>query len=223
MLSISNPLWNVLPKLRFMQFPWRWMLCLGIPFTMLTAMGVRRWWARAALYFAMLAVIAVGWQHFQAPWWDNKADLREMQDNMATDGAGYEGVDEYTPAGADPSVVDKDARRVTVDGPAHAAIRVSEWGAERKQFTAEMSAPDQLALHLFNYPAWRVEVNGREVQAGSREGTGQMLIPVEMGENRVQIVFVRTWDRTVGAWISLLAIILAVLLLLRKPGVSPIA
>ena len=60
----------------------------------------------------------------QPPWWDNAADLREMQDNMAT-GAGYEGTDEYTPVGADPSYVDKDARRVTVDGPAHAAIHVS--------------------------------------------------------------------------------------------------
>ena len=220
MLSISNPVWNVLPKLRFMQFPWRWMLCLGISLTMLTTLGVRRWWMRAALYFAMLAVVAFGWQHFQTPWWDTRADLREMKDNMAT-GAGYEGVDEYTPAGADPSAADKDARRVTVDGPAHAAIRVSDWSAERKQFTAEMSAPDQLALHLFNYPAWRVEVNGREVQANSREGTGQMLIPVEAGENRVQIVFIRTWDRTVGAWISLLAIILAILLLWRKPGSKP--
>ena len=221
MLSISNPAWNILPKLRFMQFPWRWMLCLGIPFAMFTTLGVRRWWMRAALYIAMLAVIAFGWQHFQAPWWDTRADLREMQDNMATGGAGYEGVDEYTPAGADPSAVDKDARRVSVDGPAHAAIRVSEWSAERKLFTAEMSAPDELVLHLFNYPAWRVEVNGREVQASSREGTGQMLIPAEAGENRVQVIFIRTWDRTVGAWTSLVAIILAIWLLWRKPSLRP--
>jgi hypothetical protein len=133
-----------------------------------------------------------------------------MQDKMATD-KGYEGTDEYTPVGADPSAVDKDARRVTVDGPARAAIRVSDWTAERKLFTAEMSAPDNLALHLFNYPAWRVEVNGQIVQAGTREGTGQMLIPVEAGANRVQITFTRTWDRKLGGWISLLALILIVL------------
>ena len=54
MLSVSNPLWTILPKLRFMQFPWRWMLCLGIPFTLFTALGVRRWWVRVALYAAML-------------------------------------------------------------------------------------------------------------------------------------------------------------------------
>jgi len=214
MLSITSPLWNILPKLRFMQFPWRWLLCLGIPFTLLTALGVRRWTSRVAVYLAMLCVLAFVWQHFQPPWWDYAPDLREMQDNMAT-GAGYEGTEEYTPVGADPSAVDQTARRVTVDGPAHAAIRVSEWTAEHKLFTAEMSAPDNLALHLFNYPAWRVEVNGRIVRPDTREGTGQMLVPVEAKTNRVQITFVRTWDRTAGAWISLAAIVI-VLISLRE-------
>ncbi len=207
MLSISSPLWNILPQLRFMQFPWRWMLCLGIPFTLLTALGVRRWAVRSAIYLATLCVLAFVWQHFQPPWWDNAAELRAMRDHVAT-GMGYEGSDEYTPVGADPSSVDKNARRVTVDGPARAAIRVSDWTAEHKLFTAEMSAPDDLVLHLFDYPAWRVEVNGQLVQPKTREGTGQMLVPVEAGANRVQISFVRTWDRRVGGWISWLALIL---------------
>jgi 6-pyruvoyl-tetrahydropterin synthase-like protein len=229
MLSISNPLWDILPKLRFMQFPWRWLLCLGIPFTLLTAMGVRRWTVRLALYLVTLCVLAFVWQRFQPPWWDTAADLREIQDNVAT-GTGYEGTDEYTPAGVDPSSVDKDGPRVTVDGvtvdgvtvdgPARAAIRVLEWEAEQKSFTAEMSAPDNLALHLFNYPAWRVEVNGRQVQAATREGTGQMLVPVQAGANRVQITFIRTWDRTAGGWISGLAFSLALVLLWRPTPVS---
>ena len=189
-----------------MQFPWRWTLCLGLPFTLFIVLGVRRWPTRVALYMATLCVVIFAWHHFPAPWWDTSADLREMQDNVAT-GAGYEGTDEYTPVGADPSAVNKDARRVTVDGPARGEIRISEWGAERKRFTAELSAADNLALHLFNYPAWRVEVNGRIVQAGTREGTGQMLIPVGAGANRVQIIFVRTWDRTLGAWISMVSIV----------------
>jgi hypothetical protein len=135
---------------------------------------------------------------------------------MAT-GTGYEGTDEYTPVGADPSAVKKDARRVTVEGPARAAIRVSDWRAERKQFTAELSAADHLTLHLFNYPAWRVEVNGRIVQPGTREGTGEMLIPVEAGTNLVQIILVRTWDRTVGAWISMVAIVFMLVSLRTSP------
>ena len=220
MFSVSGVLWNLLPKLRFMQFPWRWMLCLSLVFSILVAVGVRRWWGRAVVYLAILVVIVFVWRSVQPPWWDNPADLREMQDNMETS-AGYEGTDEYTPTGADPSSVDKDARKVKVEGSGHAAIHVLAWGEESKIFTAKMSSPGELALRLFNYPAWRVEVNGNVVRPGSLEGTGQMLVPVEACPNRVQITLIRTWDRTAGAWISAAAwfcLLLWTVLNLKRPA-----
>lgn len=205
MFPITLFLWNVLPKMEYMQFPWRWLLCLSMIFTVFVTVGLKRWWMRAAVGVLSIVIIVVGWTRVQAPWWDNPADLREMQDNMAT-GAGYEGTDEYAPLGADPSAIDKNARKVTVDGPAHAAIDVLHWDAESKEFTAQMSAPDQLALRLFPYPAWKTTVNGREVATAERIRTGQILVPVEAGMNRVQMRFVRTWDRALGGWISLVAL-----------------
>jgi hypothetical protein len=232
MFPVSVLLWRVLPKMAFMQFPWRWLLCLSMIFSLLVTVsfataGPRRWWWRSAVLAASIFVIVVGWHRVQAPGWDNAADLREMQDNMAT-GAGYEGVEEYTPLGADLATADlaagdsassnpglsdlglgdlgltnKDARKVTVAGPAHAAIHVYRWDTESRMFTAEMSAPDQLALRLLRYPAWRVEVNGRAVETSALAKTGQMLVPVEAGMNRVEIRFVRTWDRALGGWISI--------------------
>ena len=213
MFSVTGVFWGLLPKLRFMQFPWRWLLCLSMIFPLFLVLGVRRWGMRIVVCLAMLLIVVLAWHYVQAPWWDNAADLREMQDNMES-GAGYEGTDEYAPLGVDPSAVDKDARRVTVDGPARAAIHVFQWNPESKFFTAEMSAPSKLVLRLFNYPAWQVEVNGQAVPAETREATGQMLIPVNAGSNRVQITFTRTWDRTAGAWIS--AIVLLVILLFRR-------
>jgi hypothetical protein len=204
MVPVSSFLWSILPKLRFMQFPWRWLLCLSMIFTLFVTIGLRRRWQRAAVCVLSLVVIVVAWRYVQAPWWDTAADLREMQDNVAT-GAGYEGTDEYTPLGADPSAVDKDARKVTVAGPGHAAIDVLQWEAESKIFTAQMSAADQVALRLFRYPAWQALVNGREVETTARKGTGQMLVPVLGGMNRVEIRFVRTWDRAAGGWISFVA------------------
>lgn len=214
MLPITLPLWNLLPELRFIQFPWRWLLCLGVPFSMLTALGIQRWRWRAAVYLSMLGVLVLAGRHFQPPWWDNAADLREMQDNMAT-GVGYEGVDEYAPVGADPYSVDRAERQVTVEGAAQAAIRVMRWEPALKVFSAEMSAPDRLRLRLFNYAAWQVEVNGHAVTAGMRNGTGEMLVPLPAGANSVKITFIRTWDRTAGGWISGLTIVV-LLLSLRK-------
>ncbi len=201
LFPVSLVFWKVLPKMQFMQFPWRWLLCLSMIFTLLLSLGLRQWWIRAAVCLLSVVVIVVGWHRVQVPWWDNAADLREMQDNMEA-GTGYEGTDEYTPLGADPGAIDKDAREVTVAGPARAAIHVLRWDAAGKEFTAQMSAPDQLALKLFPYPAWRVEVNGQVVATAALVRTGQMLVPVEAGMNRVEIRFVRSWDRRLGAWIS---------------------
>lgn len=220
MFSVSAPLWNILPKMRFMQFPWRWMLCLGVPFTIFIVAALRNWTARILVYLAMLCLIAVVWKHFQTPWWDTNADLREMRDNVIT-GVGYAGTDEYTPAGADPSSVDNNAPRIIPQGTPNGGIHILEWSAERKLFSANMNAPGSLILHLFNYPAWLVESNGRRVQSETREGTGQMLIPVEAGENRVQIIFVRTWDRTAGMCISAVCLLL-VLFMIKRPRAGPL-
>jgi 6-pyruvoyl-tetrahydropterin synthase related domain len=207
MLPVTGVLWNALPKMKFMQFPWRWLLCLSMICSLLIAIGVRRWWTRAAICLAMLLVVGTAWRRIQSPWWDTAGDLREMQDNVVT-GAGYEGTDEYTPVGAEPAAIDKVARNVIVDGGEHASIRVLQWNARSKVFVAELSGPSRLALRLFNYPAWQVMVNGHAVQTAARENTGQMLIPVRAGVNRVQIRFVQTWDRTAGAWISLCGLLI---------------
>jgi len=206
MFSITGVLWRYLPKLQFMQFPWRWLLCLSMIFSLLLTLGLRRWRMRTAVCLVAICVIVISWRHIQVPWWDNRGDLKEMQDNMI-DQIGYEGTDEYTPVGAEPSAVDKQAWKVHVNGTAHAAFHVYQWNAESKFFTAQMSAPDQVVLKLFAYPAWRAEVNGRVVQTTERQGTGQVLVPVEAGMNRVQVTFTRTWDRTLGGWISLLTVI----------------
>jgi 6-pyruvoyl-tetrahydropterin synthase related domain len=214
LFPISTVFWKILPKLQFMQFPWRWLLCLSVIFTIFVAIGLRQSWMRSLVFTLSILVIAVAWHRMQAPWWDNAADLREMQDNMES-GEGYEGTDEYTPVGADPSAIDKDARNVTVEGPARAAIHVLQWGAVSKEISAQMSAADQLKLRLFPYPAWKVEVNGHVAEPLALAGSGQMLVPVHAGTNDVKIRFVRTWDRNVGGWISAITVVGVLFWMLR--------
>ena len=222
MFPLTAMAWKILPKLEFMQFPWRWMLCLSMLFAIFVVAGTaatgtlsvstasaerRSWWMRAAICSAAVVAIAAAWHFVQPPWWDNAADLREMRDNFA-DRIGYEGTDEYTPLGADPSAIDKSPASVRALGSEPVAISAVQWGAEKKSFVAEVSAPTELELRLFRYPAWRVEVNGHKVRAGP-DAAGQMTVPVEAGVNHVQVTFGRTWDRTAGGWISVITALCA--------------
>jgi 6-pyruvoyl-tetrahydropterin synthase related domain len=203
--SFTSFLWAHLPELRYLQLPWRWLLCLNVAFSLFLTMSSRRWTARVLACAFMMLLLAGVWYRIQPPWWEKAEDFSQMLGSQQS-GAGYEGTDEYVPVGADPYEIKQDASRVAFDdgtGPDQGQqIAIQRWNAESKSFTAEVSRPGQLVLRLFNYPAWRVEVNGRLEATATRDVTGQMLIPIEAGENHVEITFVRTWDRTAGALIS---------------------
>ena len=222
MFSFTFLAWEFLPELRFLQLPWRWLLCLNVTFALLVTMAWRRWPLRFVACIIMLAVVVFVWHRVQPPWWDTAADIAEMYDNQQ-EGRGYEGADEYVPAGADAYEIKQDTRRVSFEGRGTARIHVLQWAPESKEFTAHVSQSGQLVLRLFNYPAWRVEVNGHTVEAETREVTGQMEIPVQAGENRVRIVFARTWDRTTGGIVSGVTAMLMITLVVfqRKLRAAP--
>ena len=218
--SFTSFLWEHLPELRFLQLPWRWLLCLNLAFALLVTMASRRWLVRVSISLAMFAVLTLVWHRVQAPWWETAADFSDMLAHQQS-GAGYEGTDEYVPAGADPYEIKQDAPRVALEDDSASGqakqIQIQRWSTESKMFTAHVERPAALLLRLFNYPAWRVEVNGIVVATSTRDVTGQMLIPVQAGENRVQITFTRTWDRILGGVISGVTVLLiAGLVILRR-------
>ena len=210
-LSFSSAFYRVLPELRFIQLPWRWLLCLNVALALLVTKAFPRWLTRAMLTAAMLAIVLLVWHRVQPPWWDAAADIAEMRDNQQ-DHIGYEGADEYAPTGADPYEIKRNARRATFEGSDTSQIQIHGWAPESKTLTANVSTSGRLILRLFNYPAWSVEVNGRAIQSQMQEVTGQIIIPVEAGENRARISFIRTRDRTWGGLISLLAAVAMLLM-----------
>src|SRR5206468_4911756 len=133
MFSLTSPAWDHLLKLRFVQLPWRWLLCLNVVFALLVIMAFRRWWTRLLLCIVLLAVVAFAWHRVQPPWWDTAADIAEMLDNQQ-EGSGYEGVDEYVPADADASEIRQDAPLVTLEDKAGDQVHVQHWDSELKVF-----------------------------------------------------------------------------------------
>jgi len=217
MLPITLIFWRYLPELRFVQLPWRWLLCLNVAFTLFVTMGCRRWLTRFMVCAAMLGVVAIVWHRVQPPWWDTAADVQELHD-FIEDGDGYEGTDEYVPAGVDPYELKKDAPQVATVSGDPAVIHIDRWGAQSKVFSANVARPEKLRIRLLNYPAWRVQLNGREITAGAQAVTGEILIPVDTGSNRVRLTFVQTEDRLIGDLVSAgtLLLVIAWSLYLRR-------
>src|SRR5579871_4775354 len=217
MLRPTAILWNLLPKLKFVQFPWRWMSIVGVVFAFfLAAVAARsrvRW-----IWVVCITVVLAGGATFlvHATWWDTD-DITTLQASVDA-GDGFDGVDEYDPKGDDHYNLAAKAPQVQVlaadpdagtAAPTGATILVERWTATEKRLHVTALAPLRVALRVLNYPAWRVEVNGARVTPENNGDTAQMVIALPAGSSEVSVVFGRTWDRTVGGIATIVSILFA--------------
>lgn len=106
LLPFSDAIWRHAPELRFVQFPWRWLLVLGLAAALLAGLGLRsEAGTRRAISLRAVAILllacamaGVAGKYF----WQ----LCDDEDNVraqltAFHAGGFEGTDEYTAAGTD--------------------------------------------------------------------------------------------------------------------------
>ena len=231
MTRISNILWILLPKLRFVQFPWRWMSILAIPFACFISAAIvhkrMRGYRAPLTIVALLAVLGCTATYMvRHTWWDSE-DVPVLLEALQND-EGFEGVDEYDPVGDDHALLPENSERVTVvpatpeaetTAESDAEVTVQRWTAERKEMRITAREPLILRLRLLDYPAWRVEVNEAVVVPEETGAIAQITVPLNAGSSHVVVRFIRTPDRTIGAVISGASVLIALLLFTRRPAV----
>lgn len=237
-LPLSDPIWNAMPELRFLQFPWRWLVVLEAPMAIFFAAAV--WaesrWKRAVLYVVcgvafLAAAGGAAISFFQAC--DSEDAVRGMLDDYNA-GNGFEGTDEYAPVGADNSLVatslpfaclvidpaivlgkgdppsnpDWSADQGTCDATYPAIEEGQKPSPEHMRLLATTPHSGFLVLRLRRYPAWRVHVNGIDTNPAPARQDGLMAVPVPKGDVHVAIDWTTTPDVLIGRLICGLALVL---------------
>jgi hypothetical protein len=217
MVRVTSVLWMLLPKLRFVQFPWRLMMVLAVLFAFFVAVAARR-----ALVFSLialaLALSLTGAYLVKHTWWDTE-DVNAVKEAMDSK-AGFEGTDEYDPLGDDHTDVPQKQPETKVIGEKsepesgqRAEFRILRWTAEERIVTVRLAAPARIRLKLLQYPAWVVSVNGSAAPLHRTVSYDAVVVAVPAGESRIEARFTRTLDRTIGGCISLVSGLGAVMLL----------
>jgi hypothetical protein len=109
LFPVSRPLWYLLPEMRFLQFPWRWLEAVEAPMAIFFAAAIwpsgRR--ARAAVLVvcgaAFLASTAYASRYFFQVCYPEDSVSSVLADYRA--GEGFEGMYEYEPPGGDDSSI----------------------------------------------------------------------------------------------------------------------
>jgi hypothetical protein len=235
---VSLLVWNLLPKLRFLQFPWRSLLVLEAPMAILFAAAIwpgasaKRWQRGVVAIFC--AVFFLGSLGFAARTFFRVCHPEELMPNLLAkfySGEGFWGNDEYAPPGADNSIVASglpDACLVgnfdtklgiggtavvnpvwrAEQGSCAATVDAQLRQAERMRIAAVTSRAGYLILRLRSYPAWRVTVNGQLAANLPSRDEGLMAVPVPQGSVDLKVDWMTTGDVIVGRWLSVLSLML---------------
>jgi len=235
---VSLPLWNLLPKLRFLQYPWRWVLVVEAPLGLFFAAAVwpspaasrRRRGAVAALcalVFLTTTFLAAKTFLRACGEGDTVADLLAMYRG----GGGLEGTDEYEPPDSDHWKIatglpdgcftgDSDTTLGVVRPGESIPIWLPEQGACAMTAGAQLRQPEHmriatvtpqagfLILRLLSYPAWKITVNGNPTAPADPRDDGLIAVPVPQGPVNLAVDWSTTTDAVAGRWVSGLAVAL---------------
>jgi hypothetical protein len=243
-LPASRVLWKYAPHMKFLQFPWRWVMALSVAGCVLASMSIdlgaqrARW--RQMLAAVLIAVLTIGGGLvFFQPCDDEDAVYAQVA--AFRSGQGIQGTDEYTPLGADNAAVQQHLPLVRVlraaqdDTADNTAVDNPEWrsgaagsiaaGIDAKRINGEHwvlrianPEPGYAVLRLMDYPSWKVTVDGAPVTGRPTREDGLMAVPVRAGEHTIDVQWVATRDVIVGREVSALALLalVAVAALERK-------
>ena len=234
----SRPLWNLLPELRFLQFPWRWLVVLEAPMGILFVSAIwpgdstrmrRRVGVVAACIVVFAAMTTIAGLVFFQSCDDEDAVAGVLSAYRA--GQGFGGADEYEPIGADNSLVATGLPfSCLVSDPATVLGRGSgtpdeppAWDAGQDSCEATFTGQARiehlrvdavtphagfLVLRLRTFPAWRVTVNGQPADSAPARDDGLMIVPVPQGQVNVAVDWITTPDVVAGRWLTGLALLL---------------
>jgi hypothetical protein len=238
LLPISQPVWNLMPALRLLQFPWRWLVVLEAPMAIAFASAV--WSDRTAPRISALAACAVlfaGISLAASQVWflDSKSFEASIQESVR-EGAGVLGKPEYAPPGIQFPQVDRivsnaclldtqpqeetpawDGESASCDASSwHQAVLLADtsrsaaapYMQEQKRIMGVAEHPGYLILRLRYYPAWAVTVNGIPVTPTPERERGLMAIPVPQGKDLVAVDWTTTSDVVAGRCVSAAALLL---------------
>jgi hypothetical protein len=239
---ISLSVWNLLPKLSFLQYPWRWTLVVEAPMAIFFATAVwpsgpGRSWQRTAvaalcaLFFLTATALAARTFLRGCEEGDTAADLLAMY----RDGGGLEGTDEYEPPDSDHWKIATGLPDACLAADSNTALGIAgspdaipSWRPEQGSCEATASAgvrqPEHmritmvaphagyLILRLLSYPAWRITVNGMPASQADPRDDGLIAVPVPQGAVDLSADWTTTRDVIAGRWVSAMALLLLIAL-----------
>jgi hypothetical protein len=214
---ITNFVWNHLPELLFLQFPWRLLAILAAVLSLAAALALRPLKLNpiptAALAIAIAAALTYPAYIVFHQSCDDE-DTVQAREALFHSNQGTDPTDEYTPTTADNDSLAHANPAFWLSSDPNAKAPANATAAQAPtQLTLNSPIAQTLILNLRDYPTWRVTLNGAPVTTRSEQDQrddGLIAIPIPAGPSTVSITYARPIDQTIGDLLTALSLILLV-------------
>jgi hypothetical protein len=216
---LSRPVWDTVPLLPFVQFPWRLLAVQALPLSLIIG-SLARWPSKTVWRFTIagtlgLALLATAMLDLPVEYLAIDEVTREQVAlyEYFTAYVGTTSRNEYQPRWVEPSTF---TSAVLLNGgqkPPPLAVQgeLSETKLLAQKPTAEhwlveVASPQaSLAFHTYYFPGWQGYVDGQPVETSPVEGLGYIGLAVPQGFHQVVLRLERTPLRALAEGLSLAA------------------
>lgn len=221
----SYPIWSVLPPLKYVQFPWRFLTLVIFGFSFVAGYITVLFSSKIAKVLGVvlvIGVIAYNWNYFK-PEYGKLGPLTDEQKftKAAWDLQQTAGIYDYLPNAAKeaPKAPMKEVAEIM---KGEATILDPKLGTSWASFTVNAQTDTEIRLGIFSFPGWKVyEILPRDrdvipTYVPDTEAWGRMYITLPPGEHKIEARLENTLPRTAGNVVSSLAWIVMMWYLISK-------
>ncbi len=224
--SKATFIWQAVPQLQILQFPWRF-LTLAVFFSSLLASGITLL-PRSKFWLLVLTVVCLilNANYFRPrAWYPDMTDAKKFSGDSwrwQVTGSIFDYLPKWAPLPpADPA--GGDVGIISGEGTYRRLIKNS-W--QQKYLVDITSAEAIIELQTFYFPGWQVKLDGHPVNIDPARDKllGRMQLDVKSGTHTIEATFLNTPIRTAGnilSTISLVAVALLAFISLRPKAWMP--
>ena len=230
-LSPTMPLWEAIPLLHFVQFPWR-MLGVATLCAAILAGAATTWSAILSRPWLGAAIVAIVAALGHLSWWyprycgefteSTVGTMLEYEYQTFTVGTSAKG--EFLPKTVHFLPNDNTVAEALMAGESPARLRGLPANITPNildynplDFRAIIHTPDNFkaTYQMFYFPGWRLTVNGRPSPITVATGSGLIQFDVPAGEHEVRVFFGLTPLRAIASSITAITLLALILTLIR--------
>ncbi|OGE33552.1 hypothetical protein A3J19_02320 [Candidatus Daviesbacteria bacterium RIFCSPLOWO2_02_FULL_41_8] len=208
--------WELIGKLQFVQFPWRFLSVAIFFVSFLGGVIVLFIKSRYRVYFIVIITfltVFLNFRYFQPEYYKNNQSDKDLLTGSEWEFYQQGSLTDYLP---------KAARKPTKIAPGmpivkgDAKVENFTKSSNKFKFRVEVKNRAIIDIPVFDFPIWKILANGKAIEHSDKGEFGSIRIELSPGSYIVNGYFENTWLRTAANSLSLIAAGVILLIILRR-------